>query len=62
MDILNKMYEFLVNYGIATKEEINLITTINGNNIKTYEDILYIRTGYQAFYQLSEWEGGDYNE
>lgn len=62
MDILNKMYEFLVNYGIATKEEINLITAINGNNIKTYEDILYIRTGYQAFYQLSEWKRGDYNE
>lgn len=62
MDILNKMYDFLVKYGIATEEEIDLITRINGDNIKTYEDILYIRTGYQAFYQLSKWEGDDYNE
>lgn len=62
MDILNNMYDFLVNYCIATEEEINLVTTINGNNIKTYEDILYVRTGYQAFYQLPEWEGGNYDD
>ena len=48
------MYDYLVDNGIATDEEIKLVTQINGDNIDTYEDILYARTGYRNFEQLEE--------
>ena len=48
------MYDYLVDNGVATDEEIKLVTQINGDNIDTYEDILYARTGYRNFEQLEE--------
>ena len=48
------MYDYLVHNGIATDEEIKLVTQINGDNIDTYEDILYARTGYRNFEQLED--------
>lgn len=48
------MYDYLVYNGIATDEEIKLVTQINGDNIDTYESILYARTGYRNFEQLEE--------
>lgn len=50
------MYDYLVDNDIATDEEIKLVTQINGDNIDTYEDILYARTGYRNFEQLEEEE------
>lgn len=48
------MYDYLVDNGIATDEEVKLVTQINGDNIDTYESILYARTGYRNFEQLEE--------
>ena len=45
-------YETLVGLGIATEEEIALVTTINGENLGSYEAILFARTGYRNFGQL----------
>lgn len=50
------MYDYLVDNSIATEEEIKLVTQINGDNIDTYENILYARTGYRSFEQLEEEE------
>ena len=44
---IETMYDILVNYEIATEEEVNLVTTINGYNIETLQDILEVRTGYK---------------
>lgn len=49
-----EMYNYLVDFNIATEEEIDLVTTINGDNEDTYEDILFVRTGYRSFDQLLE--------
>lgn len=38
---------FLIERGIATEDEISLVTEINGYSIATLNDILYARTGYQ---------------
>lgn len=38
---------FLIEQGIATEDEISLVTQINGYSIDTLNDILYARTGYQ---------------
>ena len=53
MDIATE-FTLLEAYGIATAEEIALVTAINGYNEKTACDILYVRTGYRSFEQFEE--------
>ena len=57
MTDLNYLYDELVETGIATREELNLITSINGWNEKTFNDVIYCRTGYRSLEQLKECEG-----
>ena len=52
---LEEMWDYLTEAGIATEEELRLVTSINGYNEKTLCDVLYVRTGYRSFEQL-EWE------
>ena len=49
-------WTFLDEYGIATQEELQLVTAINGTNVETMEDVLYVRTGYRSFAQYAEEE------
>lgn len=44
--------QYLIEMGIATEEEINLVTKINGYTGETLNDILYVRTGYRSFEQI----------
>lgn len=55
MDI-QEMHEYLVDMGIATDDEVSLVTSINGYNEESMESILYVRTGYRSFEQLDEME------
>lgn len=57
---IQTMYDYLTDNGIATEEEIALVTAINGDNSETYEDILFVRTGWRNFDFLNE-EGKDEN-
>jgi len=60
---LNEIFNYLEDMQIATAEEIQLITAINGWNIETANDILYVRTGYRDLEQYTEYEDIDtYNE
>ena len=43
-------------YGIATENELQLITDINGYDLETLEDVLYARTGYRSWDQYKESE------
>lgn len=52
MTDINDMYEVLITYSIATEDEINLVTNINGWNEQSLLDILYVRTGYRNIEQL----------
>jgi len=49
-----QMHDYLVECGIATEDEVSLVTSINGYNKESMEDILYSRTGYRDFDQLIE--------
>ena len=51
---IEEMVEILITYGIATEDEVQLVTDINGWNQETMEDILYARTGYHCFEQIKE--------
>lgn len=53
---LNEYYDYLVNYEIATGDEIDLVTSINGYNEKSLDDILFVRTGYRDLEQYLMYE------
>ena len=56
MKNLNDYFDNLVDYGIATEEEIQLVTNINGRNEETFDNILFVRTGYRNWKQFTESE------
>ena len=55
MKVMN-MWMWLLDNGIATDEELSLITGINGLTIETLNDVLYYRTGYRDREQMEEGE------
>ena len=44
----SKLWDFLLNYGIATQAELELATGLTGYNEETLNDVLYIRTGNRS--------------
>ena len=51
-----ELWDFLVDYGVATEKEIGLVCSINGTNLDSLESILYSRTGYRDLEQIKEIE------
>ena len=49
-----EIYDYLIEAGIATKEELNLVTNINGWNKTALNDVLFCRTGYRDIEQMEE--------
>ena len=54
MKDVNIYWDMLIDFGIATEDELNLITSINGYNEDTLSDVLYVRTGYRDFDQFTD--------
>jgi hypothetical protein len=54
MKDLDFYHDWLVEMGIATHEEIQLVSNINGWNIEMMESILYARTAYRSYEQYNE--------
>ena len=57
MDISNTTIQKaiqIIDYGIATDEEIELVTSLNGYTEETLDDIVYVRTGYQDLEEFKE--------
>ena len=50
------MYDYLENYMGVSEETLTVVSKINGDNYKTYEDILYVLTGYSDFESYMEFE------
>lgn len=60
---LDEIIDYLIENDIATREEIDLVTGINGYNEESIDDIIFYRTGYQDIEQYLESEDEDtYNE
>jgi hypothetical protein len=47
-------YDYLLNFGIATEDELALVSSIMGHNLDTYESVLFSRTGSRTFDQMEE--------
>ncbi len=59
------LYDQVVEYGIATPEELNLAFNLVGNSwTEAINSVIYIRTGYRDFdsYFDGEWELDDDDE
>ena len=56
MDKLNKIFDFIIEWEIATEDEIQLVTKINGWNEESLNDIIYVKTGYRDMEQMKESE------
>ena len=51
-ELLSKMYDYLLNY--TTEDALDMLLSINGDNVETYKDALYYLTGYRDFDQIDE--------
>ena len=56
MDISTMWDVIVYEYGIATEEELSLVTAIDGYNEDTLNNVIYVRTGYNDIEQLLEEE------
>lgn len=52
MELENAWYNFITENNIATDNEVNLVTDINGYSESTFLAIVYARTGYRSYEQL----------
>ena len=46
-----EMWVKIVDFGIATDDELSLVTCINGYSEETLNDVVYARTGYRDLEQ-----------
>lgn len=51
---IDQAWQILLDYEIATENELHLVTNINGYKIETLESIIYARTGLNSVDQLVE--------
>ena len=56
MDKTPEVWDFIMEQGIATEEELKLVTYINGYNVEALNSIIYARTAYHDMEQLQECE------
>ena len=51
---VDEVWDLLIEYGVATQKELELVTCINGYNIDTLNDVIYVRTGYRNIEQIQD--------
>ena len=51
---IEKLWDLIVNYDLATEQSLQLVTHLNGYTLETMEDILYALTGYRSYEQFME--------
>lgn len=49
-----RVWDYIINNGIATEDELQLVTDINGYSVDTLNDVLYARTGCRDIDQCGE--------
>lgn len=50
------IWEMIINYGIATESELQLVTDVAGYSVEVLNDVIYARTGYWSIEQFEECE------
>lgn len=55
------LYDIFIDYEIVNKDTLETIAAINGSNMQTLLDVLYVKTGLRSIEQLLD-ELADNNE
>ena len=50
------IWDYLIDNGVATEDELLLVTNINGYNTEALNSVLYARTGYRNIEQIEDME------
>ncbi len=45
---IEKLWDLLVNYELASESTLQLVTRLNGYSLETMENVLYALTGYHS--------------
>ena len=53
----DEVWDNIIEYGIATEDELRLVCHINGNKIESLNDVLEVRTSYKDWSQYKSMEG-----
>ena len=53
---MDKVWDFIIEYEIATQSELELITGINGYKLTVLNDVIYYKTGYRDMEQYLDSE------
>ena len=56
MNKISEVWDFIIEYEIASEESLKLITNINGYSIESLNDVIYCQTGYHDMKQFLEAE------
>ena len=51
---IEQLWEKIIEYGIATEKELQLVRYINGYNIDSLNSVIYARTGYRNIEQIDD--------
>ena len=61
MRTVEEIWDIIIEHNLATTEELDLVTQINGYSKQSLDDVIYTRTGYNDIEQyLDEDEDEEY--
>ena len=49
---INEIWDLLIEYGIATQEDLELMTCLDGYNVDAFNDVIYAITDYPLIEQI----------
>lgn len=52
IETTDQAWDYLLESGIATEAELQLVTCLNGYSLEVLQDVLDVRAGYKNFNQL----------
>jgi hypothetical protein len=52
----DQVWDFIIEYGIATEAELILVTNINGFTLEQLNNVIYAKIGYRSMEQYIECE------
>ena len=56
---LEQYYNYLIDYELVNEDTLSIVTSINGYNEGTLNDVLYVVSGYHDIEQYLEYEDVD---
>lgn len=49
---INEMFDLLIEYSVATQEDLELMTCLDGYNVDAFNDVIYAITDYPLIEQI----------